>query len=69
MSVCVFLSALQAYFKLKSYLGFLFGLFVCSVLCNITRLCQIWSGDRAVFFIMLSKYFHSLKDITFNSVG
>lgn len=69
MSVCVFLSVLQACFKLKGYFGFLFGLFVCSVFCNITRLCHIWSDDKAVFFIMLSNYFHSLKDVTFNNVG
>lgn len=73
ISVCLFLSALQTHFKLRGQFGFLFCLFiVCCAVAPVTmfldaRLCQLQSGERVVF--MPSKYFHSLEDVFFNSVG
>lgn len=67
----VLISALQTYFKLRVHCGFLFSLFVCCVLCNSTsnNVCGCHHYVRAVFFIVPSKYFHSLEDTFFNSVG
>lgn len=75
LSVCLFLSTLQTYFKLRGEFGFFFCLFVVScAIAPVTkfvdaRLCQLQSDERAIFSIMLNKYFHSLEDASFNSVG